>query len=663
MRRLRNLSSLWRGYVPSACVVSVGLMASGCAVSEAPVSTTTDPNAPIESVDSVEQADTYTGKVLVNQFGYLTNATKIGLVVYSADTATTSWELRKTADNSVVKSGTTVKVSGTDQGDYLHKIDFSTFTTVAGDNAYKLCIANSTSSTYCSVNFTVAKSLYGSSPGTSGRTRFKEAMKYFYLQRQHTTFSSTYLDMKFVTSNQWAGVTNCCNDSAVKAYGGWTSDTFNVDGGHDDAGDHGKYLDNTAVYLWKLMNLYEWYKIKHSDSWSETSVKLVIPESANGKPDILDEISFGAKYVPGMMPASSSKLAGHKIHENGGSTRSVMNPSTTATYSVARVEAQLSRLIKPFDSAKADTLWGKAKTAWTRATTLTTTIYPRNMDNGGASGGYQDKWVGDDKYAAAVEMYLTAIARGESFSTYKSAVTGSTYYKRVGDFDWGEEDGNDAACGTISLLTVLPSDLTTNNAADITAMKANLKTYADGIITIQNGQGYPSALAKGAIYPWGSNGFQLGSVMLLIMAYELNVNGSSSINYLKAAHRVMDYMMGVNPMKKTYILGWGEKSEKEVSDETYSKGLPWGWVPGGPINRNDFIPPQFTSPPCDSAETHTKNKPIGQGGKGYVPDSSTGANASTGSDSWCSKEQTTDINAALAWAVYGLEYNRTALAP
>src|SRR3954453_14872029 len=129
MPRTRNHGSLLGGFLRSTCLVGVGMMAS-CTLTEAPSNPSPGPTE-TENLGSVEQADSYTGKGLVNQFGYLTNATKIGLVVYAADTATTSWELRKVVDNTVQASGTTAKITGTDQGDYLHKIDFSSFTTVA----------------------------------------------------------------------------------------------------------------------------------------------------------------------------------------------------------------------------------------------------------------------------------------------------------------------------------------------------------------------------------------------------------------------------------------------------------------------------------------------------------------------------------------------------
>ena len=70
------------------------------------------------------------------------------------------------------------------------------------------------------------------------------------------------------------------------------------------------------------------------------------------------------------------------------------------------------------------------------------------MDNGGASGGYQDKWTADDKYAASVEMYLTANARAEAFATCR-AIPVASVKGAVG------ESGAAAAAGIIAGLLTL----------------------------------------------------------------------------------------------------------------------------------------------------------------------------------------------------------------
>ncbi|MFD0430749.1 glycoside hydrolase family 9 protein [Streptomyces zhihengii] len=284
-------------------------------------------------------------------------------------------------------------------------------------------------------------------------------------------------------------------DSSVPCWNNWCGGArLDVAGSWADAGDFGIYPVNHAVSAWTLLNLFERDPAAYGDG------SLAVPERGNGRPDIVDEVAYGSRFMAGMLPPTG--LASHKVHNHAWSAfpvrdvgaenamaRSAMPPSTNATYAVARTTAQLSRVLRPHDPARADELWRSARTAWQRAEAQPDVDYATANDAEGG-GDYPDTKNSDDRYAAAVELFLTAGARGDTAAAaYRQAVTSSPHYGEVGQFDWQEV----AATGTLSLLAVA-SDLP---AADLARMRGALTTFADSVVAGLAAEGYP-ALIPGA---------------------------------------------------------------------------------------------------------------------------------------------------------------------
>ena len=98
--------------------------------------------------------------------------------------------------------------------------------------------------------------------------------------------------------------------------------TLDLTGGWYDAGDHGKYMVNGGISTWTVQNQYERALI-----FGDTSVApfadntLNIPESGNGKPDILDESRYNVEVLLKMQVPAGNTLAGmahHKAHDENG---------------------------------------------------------------------------------------------------------------------------------------------------------------------------------------------------------------------------------------------------------------------------------------------------------------------------------------------------------
>lgn len=558
------------------------------------------------------RADVDTSPVRVNQVGYLTGADKIATVVTSGGSR--AWQVRQAAGGAVVASGTTT-VYGSDRasGDTVQQADFSTLTTAG---SYVLWVDG----VGTSVPFTVsATSLYP----TLGR----EAMQYFYFHRMGAA-----VEGQFLQNSGHAHAALHPGDESVPCFNNWCgSQRLNVRYSWADAGDFGIYAVNHAVSAWTLLNLLE----REPGAYADGS--LPIPERANGRPDILDEVEFGSRWMSGLLP--STGLASHKVHnhawsafpvtsvdQENGLARSAMGPSTNATYAVARTNAQLARVLAPYDATRAAQLWSVAKDAWTRAEAQPNVDYNTTSDADGG-GDYGDTKNSDDRYAAAAELYLTALKRADgAVGGYRGAVTGSPHYREMGQFDWAEV----AATGTLSLVSV-SNDLP---AADLATMRANVRGFADQIVTTLRGEGYPSLIGGASAYPWGSNSFIANRMLVLGVAYD----DSGSLTYLKALNRAMDYLMGNNAMRLSYVTGYGEYFETDLHDRwAWGKypGLayPKGWLAGGPNNELINDPATPTGRPA---------------AKSYAP-------KNTAPDAWGSKENTINWNAPLVWVATYLD--------
>eukprot|EP00581_Thalassiosira_minuscula_P028458 CAMPEP_0183754816 /NCGR_PEP_ID=MMETSP0739-20130205/3731_1 /TAXON_ID=385413 /ORGANISM="Thalassiosira miniscula, Strain CCMP1093" /LENGTH=1540 /DNA_ID=CAMNT_0025991459 /DNA_START=38 /DNA_END=4660 /DNA_ORIENTATION=+ len=566
----------------------------------------------------------YSDKVRVNQVGYLRFASKVGVVVDSSTTPL-EWQVQDAAGSVIVSGMTSVYGNDGASADHVHQADFSSLSDLG---AYKLVVDGIGSS----FEFHIAPSLYPNLP--------HEAMNYFYFHRMGMEIEGQHL-----IDDRYARAALHPADTNVPAYPGWcsTCDDFDLFGSWADAGDFGVYTVNHAISAWTLLNLHEMFPEAFVDG------TLNLPESANGFPDVLDEVDFGSRFIRGMLP-SDGGLASHKAHnhawsaftitieaenqENAAGTRSAMGSSTPATYAVARVNAQLARMwsANNGDPAHIATLWNAAKDAWARADGTSKTYNAAEASPGPAMGGgdYPDGQTGDDRYAAACEMYLSAYALSDpDVVMYKAATTNSQYFGKMGQWDWATVTG----AGTLSLHAV-DNDL---DPADQAWIETNIVEFADKIKMAIDSEGYPSNLnypSEFGQYPWGSNSFIMNRMIALAYAYEI----TSNADYHKYLLRSMDYIMGTNAMDISYVTGYGEKAETDTHDRwAWTIGQdgfwPKGWLSGGPNNEliNDYETP------------------------GGVAAAKSYAAPGTAPHAWGSKENTVNWNAPLAWTAWYIE--------
>ncbi|HVV17647.1 MAG TPA: glycoside hydrolase family 9 protein [Polyangia bacterium] len=487
--------------------------------------------------------------VLVNQTGYLPALPKLA-VVKTTQATPVKWELRKRG-GAVVASGE-AKPAGKDaaSGDDVQIIDFSTFKTRGKD-------------------YTLAVGADVSHPFDIGADVYKK-LKYDALAYFYQTRSGIEIKMPFAGGKQWTrpaghvGVAPNQGDKSVACLPGSGCDyKLDVAGGWYDAGDQGKYVVNGGIAAWTLMNQYE-RAAARGTAGEFADGKMNIPEHKNRQPDLLDEARWEVEFLLKMQVPDGQPKAGmvhHKVHDKEWTAlatrpdqdpqpRYLWPPSTAATLNLAAVAAQCARIWEKLDKAFSAKCLAAAEKAW-NAAAANPAVYAGTSAVGG--GPYDDTNVSDEFYWAAAELFITT-----KKDAYKASLEKSPHFKKVpvampGDglpeaFDWG----NVAALGTLSLAMV-PNLLSPQEIDDC---KVAVEGAADAFLALVDQQGYRLPFKPGAKgYPWGSNSSVLNNAIVLALASDF----SGDSRYVAAAAEAMNYLLGRNPLDKSYVTGYGER--------------------------------------------------------------------------------------------------------
>lgn len=533
-----------------------------------------------------------TNGVRINQVGYFPNLKKEAVLV-SSENNPVGWKLVDSNGNAVYSGKTTVFGYDKNSGDNIHLIDFSNYTKAG---KYKIVADESDETPKESMTFEISKDIYS--------IMKDDAMKYFYHNR-----SGIEIKMPYCGRADLARPAGHPSDIMATAPGTWYPDSYKLDvtGGWYDAGDHGKYVVNAGVSTWTLLNQYERAKYAGEDLTKAPlgDNTMNIPESGNGKPDILDEAKWSLDFMLKMQVPDGYKYAGmvhHKGHDEfwtalgirpdqDPQTRYIKPPSTAATLNLAAVAAQGARIYKEFDSAFASKCLVAAEKAYDAAIKNPSIYAPEEDSIGG--GAYNDNYVKDEFYWAASELYITTgkekylsdIKSSKHYLEVPTTLTAGTSTGNRGAFDWG----NVEALGTLS-LAIVPNNLSNT---EVEKAKENIKKAADEFINIAKNEGYgvpldDSLLSKNIKgYPWGSNSFIMNEA--IVMAYAYDFSDKKEAKYINGIIKSMDYLLGCNPNVQSYVTGYGSNPLENPhhrfwsyqTDSTFPKA-PSGCISGGP---------------------------------------------------------------------------------
>ena len=594
-------------FASQACAAALLIACGPAAVAPAPTLASPE-TAPAKSdgpaiaepeADAAPSQAVGPGTVVLNQHGFSRAGSKRAVVVRSGPA------VPFTVTNSrgqTVLIGTTVPVAGIDpqSGTQVHRIDFSELD-VAG------------------AGFTVVVGGVRSDPFSVGRpyqTLARDSLGYFYQSRFAEAVEAPFVPGATPPLTRAAGHA----DSRYTCFSGtdlrgtrWPGCAYQltVTGGWYDAGDYGQYAINTAWASWLMMNMAE--RAKRQAPRQCTAVlgdnSLAMPEAGNGMPDLLDEARRGMENLLSTQVASplpqplargaqlrtgplaltltdASGMVHHKVHGerwHGDEAlpatdtipRFLYPPTTSATLSLAGAGAQCARVFGGVDAAFAARCLEAAEAAFAAAVRVPD-AYAWGEFTGG--GPYDDQGLNDEFGWAATELWLST-GKAEYAAAMDRYVPGYNVY---GAFDWRNVEAR-------GMLSVVLSD--TGGSRGQSARLA-LQSWAFRLVEAagQTHYGVPYELND---FYWGSNGGMMNRAVLLASAHDASGDPAQRA----AVTDAMDYLLGRNPLGRSFVSGYGERPMRNPHHRFWRGGSdpsrpfpPPGVMSGGP-NSVDFIDP------------------------------------------------------------------------
>ena len=380
----------------------------------------------------------------------------------------------------------------------------------------------------------------------------KASLKWYYYQRASMALEESY-------AGQWKRAAGHTNASVQLHSSTGESGSINSSKGWYDAGDYGRYIVNSGITTYTLLSLFE-----HFPDYFKT-LKWNIP--ADGTlPDLLAEIKYNLDWMLTMQASDGGVY--HKLTSLGfpGDVMPaddidpiyVIGKGSAATFDFAAVMAVAARVYKPFDASYASKCLEAAKKAYAWGAQNPNKSY--SNPNGVQTGEYGDRWLGDEKEFASTELFVS---------------TGDASYKpnnASGNIPSWADVGGLATYGMATHATEL------GNLAQ--AAKDSLLKVADNFVNRAQ-TGFGVVMAKND-FVWGSNAVAGNQGVWLLHAYYL----TGEAKYYQAAVKVLDYLLGKNPLDMSFLTGFGTKSamkphHRPSTSDKVKDPVP-GMIVGGP---------------------------------------------------------------------------------
>jgi endoglucanase len=501
-------------------------------------------------------------QIKVDQVGYLPAGPKVAMVTAAAK----SFAVKRASDNKTVFKGELgAPMPDPDTGDSVRLADFSK---LRQPGTYYLEVPG----VGRSWTFAIGRDAFS-------RTYYL-AMRAFYGQRCGTAVD---LGPEFPGYQHAA----CHLKGEFHASSGKQGARDNVGGWHD-AGDYGRYVVNSGITMGTLLWAYEIYGAKLR------TIKLNIPESGNGTPDILNEARWNLEWMLKMQDddggtwhkQTSEQFCGFLMPEDDHLPSMVIGTgaepykSTCATADLAAVAAIAARVYQPFDAKLAAQSLEAARKAWTW-----TEKYPNvtfKNPPGVHTGEYGDKHCDDERLWAAAELWRTT---GEvAYNDY--------FVKHYPDFRPSLDAPSPEGWGNVAMLGLWTYVMSGRKSSDpdvVADIRKRTAQAAQAIVERTRKNPYHVSL-QARDYVWGSNGVAANYGLELLVANAL----APDPNFVETAQDNLHYLLGRNTFSLSWVTQLGANpyhhphhrpSGADKNDE------PWpGLLSGGPnAGRQDAV--------------------------------------------------------------------------
>lgn len=496
--------------------------------------------------------------IRVNQVGFRNSTEKYAYVAGFEDelkaTTGTPFEVKRVNDDSTAYRGTLVLVKGYD-ADSGERVLKAVFTDLRESGAYYLTVA--VQGVEPSPRFRIGDDVY--------RSLLADVTRYYYYQRSGIELLETHcpdFPRQDLTPQDSAAVFESRPDKTRDVSKGWF-----------DAGDKGKYVSSGAAAVKTLLWAYETFPKPYDE------IEFNLPESGNGVPDVLDEARWELEWLLKMQDEGSGGLWGkvESSPSDGNIQKRVVKDlqdgiansrPTNDTALAAAAFAQASLVYAPFDRAFSERCLAAARRAWSYLE-----ANPHNV----RGSGYTTDSDRDSRFLASASLYrATGEARYHDYFLANYRQSQEVFERLEGDWvgAW-----NYAFFEYLKASHVEPSAREWFRAEFSIWLKKELKRYETSA--------WGHTLYPGNYY-WGSNNMILGSAAEAYLGSALLGMGSPQIDNLTQA--ALNYILGANPLRKSYVTGYGEDSLRTVYalfNKDPRPGVPQGFIPLGPNKYNN----------------------------------------------------------------------------
>ncbi len=403
----------------------------------------------------------------------------------------------------------------------------------------------------------------------------RDAMRYYYYQRQGIAIEEPFAE-GFARGLGHPGDTTARMRS--------TGAVRDVSQGWYDAGDYGKYTPFAAGPIVDLLDAYDSFPYVFGDDTN-------IPESGNRTPDLLDEVRWELDWLLKMRDSESGGFY-HLVYPNNcpssGSCRpeditdqrfveDLMGgvPNVRPTASTAKAVAALAhaaRAYKRHDREYADRLLAAAEAGWAYLE-----ANPLNIPATGFNG--EQSTDDADRLWAAAELFR-ATRRPAYDSYFRARYRGYAYV-------WTSTTDNAAETPMRAFIAYLSAPKASHEVRkwfrplyrgwreqQLARARRTWRNFLD------DGSG-----DYGSDYYWGSNSVTLQTIVVIAMADRAS-DENFDFELVKAARAQLNYVLGVNPLRKSYLTGHGADSASQVFSSIYSNdgigSIPPGILAEGP---------------------------------------------------------------------------------
>jgi endoglucanase len=349
--------------------------------------------------------------------------------------------------------------------------------------------------------------------------------------------------------------------------------------GWHDAGDYGRYVVNSGITTGTLLWTWEMFAAP------VRGVKLNLPESGNGTPDILNEIRWNLEWMltmqdedggvwhkqtsekfPDFIMPEKDKLVSYVVGSGSEPFK-----TSCATGDLAAVMAIAARAYKPFDAPFADKNLRAAEKAWTWLAKFPKATF-RNPPPV-STGAYGDGNCADEALWAAAELFRTT--GGAEYRKY--------FLEHYGAFAAAMRPAAPAEgwadVGNLGLWTYVLGG-GKDAEATVAIRKASLAA-ADQVVERTKANAYHTSLTA-RDYVWGSNGVAANYGMQLLVANAFEPKSA----YVDAALDNLHYLLGRNTFSLSWVTQVGANPYRHPHHRPSgadTNAEPWpGLLSGGP---------------------------------------------------------------------------------